>query len=173
MRKNGFTLIETLVAVTLLSVAIVAPVSLAARSLQSAYYARDQITASYLAQEAIESVRAVRDRNIMVSRQGAPIDILTGIPVGQDFLIDTRTSRMWTTCPTVPLKTDGSFYGHGADPCSMEALWEPTRFLRVVRVDFVPGTSDEVTLSVTISWTSGVFAARSFSISENMYRWAE
>ena len=51
--KKGFTLIETLVAVSLLTVAIVAPMTLTARSLSAAYYARDQITAFHLAQEAI------------------------------------------------------------------------------------------------------------------------
>src|SRR3989344_5745503 len=63
--SRGFTLIETLVAVTLLSVAITAPMSLTTRSLAAAYYARDQITAFHLAQEAIESVRHARDHNIL------------------------------------------------------------------------------------------------------------
>ena len=48
---RGFTLIETLVAISLLMVAIVAPMSLTARSLATAYYARDQITAFHLAQK--------------------------------------------------------------------------------------------------------------------------
>ena len=59
--SRGFTLIETLVAVSLLAVVIVAPMSLTTQSLSSAYYARDQMTAFHLAQEAIESVRSVRD----------------------------------------------------------------------------------------------------------------
>ncbi|MEK7156326.1 MAG: prepilin-type N-terminal cleavage/methylation domain-containing protein, partial [Patescibacteria group bacterium] len=79
----GFTLVETLVAVMLLSVAVVAPMSLAARSLGSAYYARDQITAFYLAQEAIEALRSIRDSQILLiagSSSGAPPDIFGLIP---------------------------------------------------------------------------------------------
>lgn len=172
MTTRGFTLIETMVAIALLAVAIVAPVSLAARSLQSAYYARDQVTASYLAQEAIESVRAIRDHNIMRIRQGSSVDILDGIPIGQDFVIDTRSNQTWTNCATLPLKTDGSFYGYGADPCNQgEAGWTPARFSRVVRADFITGTTDEIRLTATVSWASGVFAGRSFAISENLYRW--
>ena len=54
---RGFTLVETLAAITLIMVAIVAPMGLTVQSLSVAYYARDQITASNLAQEGIEAVK--------------------------------------------------------------------------------------------------------------------
>src|SRR3989338_11299272 len=41
--SRGFTLIETMVAIALLTISIVAPMSLTTQSLASAYYARDQI----------------------------------------------------------------------------------------------------------------------------------
>ncbi len=63
--KRGFTLIETLVAVSLLVIAIVAPMSLVSQALTTAYYARDQVAAYSLAQDGIESVRAVRDGNLL------------------------------------------------------------------------------------------------------------
>ena len=69
-KKTGFTLLETLVAITLLTIAIVAPMSLTTQALGSAYYARDQITASYLAQEGLEAVRSVRDANIISNSLG-------------------------------------------------------------------------------------------------------
>src|SRR3989338_949042 len=65
----GFTLIETLVAISLLTIAIIAPMALTAQSLATAYYARDQITAFYMAQEAIEGVRALRDGQILLISQ--------------------------------------------------------------------------------------------------------
>src|SRR3989344_6571680 len=61
----GFTLVETLLAVSLLSIAITAPIVLTMQALTSAYYARDQITASHLAQEGLEAVHAVRDQQIL------------------------------------------------------------------------------------------------------------
>lgn len=60
-KNNGFTLVETLVAVTILVVASLGPIAIAAQGIASAAYAKDQVTASYLAQEGVEFVRHVRD----------------------------------------------------------------------------------------------------------------
>ncbi|MES2087854.1 MAG: prepilin-type N-terminal cleavage/methylation domain-containing protein [Patescibacteria group bacterium] len=71
-RNAGFTIIETIVAIAILAVAVVAPLSLAQRSLNADIYARDQVTAFYLAQEAVEYVRNIRDGN------GLSVTPLTG-----------------------------------------------------------------------------------------------
>ena len=169
---RGFTLIETLVAISLLMVAIVAPMSLTARSLATAYYARDQITAFHLAQEAIETIRHVRDGNILQNALGTPADLLSGIPStdGEPFIVDTRDDSMEMcnsgTCP--PLKTDGEIYGYEEG-----AGWDTTRFTRTVRAEFVGESIDEVRVSVTVSWQTGSFQARTFTISENLYRWID
>lgn len=59
--KKGFTLIETLVAISILLIAVVGPLTISASSLQSSLNVRNQITASYLAEEGIEYVRNIRD----------------------------------------------------------------------------------------------------------------
>ncbi len=60
-RSRGFTLIETLVAITVLLLAIVGPLQIAAQALFSAFYSREQITAYYLAAESIEYIKNSRD----------------------------------------------------------------------------------------------------------------
>lgn len=179
--SRGFTLLETLVAVTLLTLSIVAPMSLASRSLASAYYARDQVTAFHLAQEAIESVRAIRDGNILSNALGTQTDILSGIPIGTPFTVDTRlptsdpdyideTACISGTCPPLEVNTSLGLYGYGHGLSG----WAVTRFTRtasttVVRSD--AGVPQEILMSVTVSWQTGSFKARSFTITENMYRW--
>ncbi len=59
--KQGFTLIESMVAITIITLATVGPMFTASRSIIAARIASDKLTASYLAQEGIEYVRAVRD----------------------------------------------------------------------------------------------------------------
>ncbi len=184
-KKNGFTLIETLVAVAILSLAVVAPMSLVAQSLTASFYARDQVTAFFLAQEAIEAVRNIRDRNILLTAYGTPTDLMSGIPTNNSpFLIDTRNNQITevsVSCggSTPPLKNDGNFYAHGTLPCSStEAGWTPTRFTRSVRARYVtnPDATDnlnEIIVTVTVSWRSGSLPVRSFTLSENLYRWID
>lgn len=156
-------------AITLLTVAITAPMELTGKSLASAYYARDQITAFHLAQEAVESVRHVRDHNVLRNALGEQADLLDGIlDTGQrsrTFAIDTRNDNITTcvdTCP--PLQTDGELYGY-------ESGWADTRFTRSVFVAFVDDGSDEVRVSVSVAWRTGAFQTRTFTISQNLYRW--
>lgn len=59
--QRGFTILETLVAISLLVLALTAPLAIVAQALRSSYYARDQVTAYFLAQEAIEFLRNKRD----------------------------------------------------------------------------------------------------------------
>ena len=170
---SGFTLLETMVAVALLTVSIVAPMSLTTQSIASAYYARDQITASYLAQEAVESIRHVRDGNILLNSLGTTVDLLNGIidKTGAQFTIDTRNDAMaLCSVPCLPLETDGTFYGYG--------LGTRTQFTRAVTACFVQSSgacngsqTDEVKISVTVSWKTGSFQQRTVRISENLYRW--
>ena len=65
--SRGFTLIETMVAVTILTLAVAGPLMTASRAIVAAQSARDQLTASYLAQEGIEYVRAMRDNEYLAA----------------------------------------------------------------------------------------------------------
>lgn len=174
--SRGMTLIETLVAVTILAVAIVAPMSLTMQSLYSAYYARDNVVASNLAQEAVESVRAVRDGNILrialnsSNEDCSPPGLLCGIPIDADFMIDTRNNAI-TRCDADgiagcnPIQTDPeqTFYGY-------QAGWIDTPFVRTVRAEFIDGGEDEVRITVTVT-RPGTRVFPAVVISENMYRW--
>lgn len=70
MRAQGFTLVETLVAITVLLLVIVGPISAAQKGIQRAYYANEQLSAVFIAQQTIESVRQLRDDQALVVWQG-------------------------------------------------------------------------------------------------------
>jgi len=174
-RVRGFTLLETMVAVTLLAVAIVAPMSLTAQSLASAYYARDEVTAFYLAQEGLEAVRNVRDNNILQNSQGGTtVNLLNGIPINTSFRIDATNNAM-TACSAdggtcIPLKTDGTLYNYTAAT--------PTQFIRTLVACFVQldgscnsTVTDEVKVTVSVTWKTQSIQSRTVNISENLYRW--
>jgi len=176
--SRGFTLIETLVAISLVSVAIVAPMSLVSRSLASAFYARDQVTAYHLAQEGIEAVRAIRDGNILMLTLGQTLscgeqNILCDIPRDRDFKVDARFSlptQVAVSCdgPCPVLQTDGFLYGYGS------GLNENTRFTRILHAKYVGGSgNNEIRVESTVSWYNAARQVNKFTIYENMYRWID
>ena len=78
--QRGFTLVETLVAITIIALAIVGPLYAVQQSLNVSRVSRDQLVASALAQEAVEYVRSIRDGNYLYNlRTGAARSWLYGI----------------------------------------------------------------------------------------------
>lgn len=174
---RGFTLIETFVAISILTISVVAPMSLAARSLSISYYVRDELTASYLAQEAIETIRNVRDANTLSGLlSGNIIDFTSGIPstTGQLFTVDAHASvvNAMQLCSgdCSLIYTDGTFYGYDDGG---GGTWVPTRFTRTVSAVYVDGAETDLLLTVNVSWKTGGFNTRSVTISEHLYKWIQ
>jgi prepilin-type N-terminal cleavage/methylation domain-containing protein len=168
---SGMTLIETLVAITILTVAVAAPMSLTVQSLSASFFARDQVVAFNLAQEAIESVRSIRDGNILriafndPDPSCSPTTLLCGIPIGSAFTIDTRNNAI-ATCDGAcgPIQTNGDLYGY-------EVGWDDTAFRRTVNAAYIPGTQDEIRVEVEVRWDTGIGRERVITIYENLHRW--
>ncbi|MCX6715954.1 MAG: prepilin-type N-terminal cleavage/methylation domain-containing protein, partial [Candidatus Taylorbacteria bacterium] len=66
--KRGFTIVETLVAITILMIAIAGPLVVASKSLFSSNLSKNQMVASYLAQESMEVVKNIRDNNLYLGQ---------------------------------------------------------------------------------------------------------
>lgn len=66
--KNGFTLIEAMVAVFILTFTITTFLSVASSNLFSARYAKNEITATYLMQEVVDYVRNDRDTTVFLQK---------------------------------------------------------------------------------------------------------
>jgi prepilin-type N-terminal cleavage/methylation domain-containing protein len=70
--SRGFTLIESLVAIFIFSLAIVGLMTVVSRGIAGTNAAANQVTAHFLAQEGLETARAIRD-NEMIARLPAAI----------------------------------------------------------------------------------------------------
>jgi|CXWL01.1.fsa_nt_gi Tfp pilus assembly protein PilV len=161
--RRAFTLIETFVATSVLLVSLVGPLSIAAQSLRSAYYARDQVTAFYLAQEAIEYVRAKRDQNYIASGSWlAGLDTCVDATCTVDFKNFTHTVCGGGTCSPLLLSDSDQIFN--------TATGKPSLFTRSLTIIPVVGSPDEVTLEVTVSWVSAGIS-RSFQLKENLFNW--
>ncbi len=76
--SSGFTLIEALVAISILMVAIASPLTLAQKGLSTSELSRDQMIASFLAQDGLEAVKNIRDQNAL-NNSSVTISWLNGL----------------------------------------------------------------------------------------------
>ncbi len=60
-KQSGFSLVETLVAISILLIVIVGPMTISMQSAKSASFASEQVQAFFLAQEGLELAQKVRD----------------------------------------------------------------------------------------------------------------
>lgn len=118
---RAFTLIETLIAVTILTFALAGPFASANRALVASYIARDQLTASYLAQEGIEYVRLMRDNEYLAFVQSG--SATPSSSSWTDFISGSSAASITgcraTTCTLDPvLRSMGTGSGFSLQPCS-------------------------------------------------------
>lgn len=88
--SKAFTLVEALVAISILMIAIASPMTLAQKGLSTATLSKDQMVASFLAQDAIEAVKNIRDQ-VAISANGG---------MGGDWLTSTVLSPCMCTSDT-------------------------------------------------------------------------
>ncbi len=165
--KRAFTLIETFVASAILLVSLAGPLSIAAQALRSSYYARDQVTAFYLAQEGLEYVRAKRDQNYLASpAQPWMNGLMTGevctAPAVCTIDFPNFTHRVCVAGVCAPILVDQTTFLFNTQT-GVPSLY--TRKLSISQVN-----ADEVSARVTVSWVSAGIN-RTFTISENFFNW--
>lgn len=123
MRPSAFTLVETLVAVTILTLAVAGPIYVADRAIIASRLAESQLVASYLAQEGVEYARHMRDNEYLASfRTG-------GTAVSQsawDAFLSGSDSYSITQCESSgcmldPTKPPGTGSHAALNPCSGES----------------------------------------------------
>lgn len=162
---KGFSLVETMVAITILALALVGPFIAVRNALQGSYVARDQLVASMLAQEAMEYLRNVRDNNYLSGRDwldgfSSPVrDGCYGVSPSQVCVVDpTRgdfhgdSSGMLeadSIATAAPLRlSSANLYNQQA----VSATNNATKFTRTVVLQSLSAT--EVRVTVTVSWIS-------------------
>lgn len=182
IQKKGFTLIETLVAVLLLVTAVAGPLTIVSKNLLAARVAKDQITAYYLAQDALEYVRFARDTNRL---KGADwLSGAGGTSAGVNLTPCTGANGCYldstSNTPAVPTACSGTCpvinYSSATERFTYAPVGSgisPTQFTRTITVGAPTGSPpDERILIVTVRWGSATGAgARTVTIQENIYNW--
>lgn len=172
--KRGFTLVESLVAITVLLLASTSAFTIAQQGLSASYFARDRITAYYLGKEALEFIKNKRDQNSITGQPWlAGITdnhggVLCGsehsnLPCGVDILNDTVKSCSAPGGCDLFVDQNG-FYFH-----SSFSGQTPQKFKREVLVtEIQPNIEAKVT--VTVTWTQGL-SSHTLVINDTILNW--
>jgi prepilin-type N-terminal cleavage/methylation domain-containing protein len=183
--NKGFTLIETMVAVFVLTIALAALLSLTSQNLFSARYANNAITANYLMQEAVDSIR--HDRDTIAFQQMTQSG-------GWDVFVDKYKECFGDNgCIVEP--ADPSFIPQPCDmgkpafgtfPCPVFNYDErgrnndyytykdapPSKFKRQVMMAINPNNKDEINIKVNLEWQNGTLV-RSGSLYYTLLNWQQ
>jgi len=167
--QRGFTIVESFVAISILLVAIVGPMSIVAQGLSASIFAKEQMIATMLGQEAVEAVRNKRDTNVL-----AGVDWLNGTngvcnnPNG--CLVDVHKegnsvfSSCSSSCPVMTYNSSTGQYGH-----TNSQGWEDSLFTRQVIVDET-SNDEEARVTVTVTWETGLFT-KTITVNEILFNW--
>ncbi|TSC69170.1 MAG: Uncharacterized protein G01um101456_314 [Parcubacteria group bacterium Gr01-1014_56] len=178
----GFTLIETLVAIFILSVAIAGPLTIASKGLNAALVAKDQITAFYLAQDAVEYVRFARDTNRLgngdwITGAGAPngVNLIPcTVPSGgaNGCEVDTTGNNpngtpaaCGSTCTVLKYDNTNKRFTYASGSGIVTSIY--TRKIVLTQI-----SADEYKLTVTVTWSdvAGITHAP-VTLQENLFNW--
>ncbi|NIA04258.1 MAG: hypothetical protein GWP09_02805 [Nitrospiraceae bacterium] len=169
-KYNGFTLIETIGAISILLIGIIGTYAMVRQSLSSSIFSRSHLIASYLGQEGVAIVRNIRDTNWL---QGNNYD--DGLADG-DYEADYTNSSLGSSLACSPictytdpslsfLKLDNGFYDYNSGT--------QTIFKRKISLEHIYDADSNPCLKVTITvyWKNRGERVHQISVQENLYDW--
>lgn len=194
-RQLGFTLVETMIAIFILTLAMTSLLGLTSQGLFAARYSRNDITANYLLQEVADFVRNERDtiafeqsgqgggwanfletfgssiaNSKCFSSKGCYFD-LNNYANNTNLKVKTCDAKISFGKSKCPLfyydsnATDGSFYNYDKN------VGTPSNFKRKINFKINPNNPDEVYVTITVEWLNGSLA-QSRSLYLSLLNWA-
>ena len=151
---KGQTILEVVIAAALISVAIIAALSLSNTTAKETTYSRDFNRATQYNTEAVDWIRSMRDS------------------LGWPSLVDTLTSDSPLSvvyCLDSLVTTTAEFIALSNASCGAGEYITGTIFIREITIDLASAATGEVGVSVTTSWTGNL--PHSVSTETKINRW--
>lgn len=160
--KNGFTLIESLVAISLLMIAISGPMTIVQKGLNAAYLSRDQMTAAFLAQDAIEAIKNIRDTLALNNKYMDGVENSVWLSILKDCICTIGNNNCdfdnpgYKFCSIDTTKGDLSIDGVvSTDPNDKILKINRDNNGKFVRYDLISGTKSKFTRIINIHQPAG------------------
>lgn len=165
--NKGLTLVETLVAISVLLMAVIGPMVIYSKSITNTRYAGDQITAYYLAQEGIELVKYLVNTEFNDGTAWFKSSSLPNCNFGSSLnecSIEVPNGNICKggSCDFKLYLDANNLYTHDSNGI-------PTKFERTIKFDNNPPENGAL-VSSTVTWKSAG-EDRSVTVEEYMTKW--
>ena len=187
---TGITLIETVVAVTILVAAIAGPMTLASQSLKASRDARNELIATHLAEEGIEVIHSVRDNNsgadVSPQRLAWMNSILSACSSGcvvnptDHLVLSVWGPNTLLACPSGDCSAVKYLYYNPATGMYTQSLsaltspWSKSSFTRVMTLQGIDDPSSplrQVRVVSTVTYTGFAGGVRTVTVVDDLYNW--
>lgn len=165
MKSKGFTILEVITAVFILTIGVGASLSLINQTLSAATVVEQRLIASYLAQEGIEIVRNIRDSTWLEKRSNPTLVWDQYLGLG-DWEADYDSQTLTSYGGTLLYIQANGFYGY-------EISSAQTRFTRKITIaETSPADPNKRKVLVEVEWEERG-RTHSFTALEYITNWYE
>jgi len=168
-RQKAFTLVEVLIAISILTTGILSGFILVTKVLYNTAVIQDRLTASFLAQEGIELTRQIRDSNFLKIMDGESVEWKDRL--GDDsYTIESKAeSGQPITLASVAPGEESNFLLYDNDTRIYNyTTGEPTTFNREIKITTI--NDDEILVESIMKWKTKNIDF-SLTVEDHLFNW--
>ncbi len=156
---NGYLLIESMIAITIVLVGLLGIFALLSRSLSLNRVVADRFVAAYLAAEGVEIVKNIADNNVLSARPWN-----SGLQNG-DYEVDYRSDDLEThQGRQISFNSQSGSYGYG-EP-------NPTNFQRLIRIES-SSDGEELIIKSKVNWVTRGGGRFEINLEDHLFNWQQ
>ena len=176
--NSGFTLLETLIAITVVSSGIIGAFMAIQSGIKAIDYSNARFVAAALAQEGVEIIKNIRDNNILQYKYvsaNTPWDqhLLSGGEIEKNYeaRYDDIFKPHFFLTPSGSNPEDLNFLKKQSPGFYNYDIGDNTRFKRKINIQKI--SDQEIKVEVTVYWTIPGGGYNELSIVQHIYRWRQ